>query len=58
MPKIQVATSEMTEARQLFHLTVTNDRQLPVKMYMELDINFLGLKVPNVGILVVEDLVL
>ena len=24
-------------------------------MYMELDINFLGLKVPNVGILIVED---
>ena len=35
---------------------MANDGQLPVKMYTELDINFLGLKVPNVGVLVVEDL--
>ena len=34
---------------------VTNDGQLPVKMYTELDVTFLGLKVPNVGILVVKD---
>ena len=54
--KIQAATSEKAEAHQLFHLTVTNGGQLPVKMYMELDINFLGLKVLNVGVLVVEDL--
>ena len=55
LPKIQVVTGEKTEAHQLFHLTVANDGQLPVKMYTELDINFLGLKLPNVGILVVED---
>ena len=54
LPKIQVATSEKAKAHQLFHLMVANDGQLPVKMYMELDINFLGLKVLNVGILVVE----
>ena len=53
--KIQVATSEKAKAHQLFHLMVINDGQLPVKMYTELDINFLGLKVLNVGILVVED---
>ena len=47
--------SEKVEAHQLFHLTVANDGQLPVKMYMELDIDSLGLKVPNVRILVVED---
>ena len=29
---------------------------LTVKMYMELDINFLGLKVPKVGVLIVDDL--
>ena len=56
LPKIQVVTSEKAQAHQLFHLMVTNDGQLPVKMYMELDINFLGLKVLNVGVLVVEDL--
>ena len=55
LPKIQVATSEKANAHHLFHLTVTNNGQLPVKMYTELDINFLGLKVPNVGILIVED---
>ena len=42
LPKIQVATGEKAEAHQLFHLTVTNDGQLTVKMYTELDINFLG----------------
>ena len=55
LPKIQAVTSEKAKAHQLFHLTVANDGQLPVKMHTELDINFLGLKVPNVGILVVED---
>ena len=42
-------------AHQLFHLTVANNGQLPVKMYTELDINFLGCKVPNVGVLIVDD---
>ena len=55
LPKIQVATSEKAKAHQLFHLMVTNDGQLPVKMYTKLDINFLGLKVPNVGVLIVDD---
>ena len=55
LPKIQDATSEKAEVHQLFYLMVTNNGQLPVKMYMELDINFLGLKVLNVGILVVEE---
>ena len=55
LPKIQVVTSEKAEAHQLFHLTIANDGQLPVKIYTELDINFLGLKVHNVGVLVVED---
>ena len=56
LPKIQEVTGEKAKAHQLFHLTVTNNEQLPVKMYMELDINFLGLKVPNVGVLIVDDL--
>ena len=55
LPKIQVATGEKAEAHQLFHLTVANNGQLPVKMYTELDINFLGLRVPNVGVLIVDD---
>ena len=55
LPKIQAATGEKANAHQLFHLTVANDGKLPVKMYTELDINLLGLKVPNVGILIIED---
>ena len=55
LPKIQVVTSEKAKAHQLFHLMVTNDGQLPVKMYIELDINFLGFKVLDVGTLVMED---
>ena len=39
----------------MFHLTVTNNGQLPVKMATKLDINFLGLKVSNVGVLIVDD---
>ena len=56
LPKIQAATGEKAKAHQLFHLTVANDGQLPVKMYTELDINFLGLKVLNVGVLIIDDL--
>ena len=56
LPKIQVVTGEKADAHQLFHLMVTNDGQLPVKMYTELNISLLGLKVPNVGILIVDDL--
>ena len=55
LPKIQVVTGEKAKAHQLFHLMVTNDGQLPVKMYTELDINFLGLKVPNMSVLIVDD---
>ena len=51
-----MATSEKAKAYQLFNLMVANDGQLSVKMYTKLDITFLGLKVLNVGILVVEDL--
>ena len=40
LAKIKVATSEKAKAHQLFNLTVTNDGQLPVKMYTKLDITF------------------
>ena len=56
LPKIQAVTGKKADAHQLFHLTVANDGQLPVKMYTELDISILGLKVPNVGILIIADL--
>ena len=55
LPKIKLAMTEKANTCELFNLTVTNDRQLPIKMYTKLDIIFLGLKVPNVGVLVIED---
>ena len=55
LPKIQAVTSEKAKAHQLFHLMVANDGHLPVKMYTELDVNFLGLNVLNVGVQIIED---
>ena len=40
----------------LYLLTVINDGQMSVRMYAELDFTFLGLKVPNVGVLIAEEL--
>ena len=55
LSKIKLATSKKTNAYKLFNLSVTNDGQLPIKMYTDLDITFPGLKVPNVGMLVIDD---
>ena len=54
-PKIKLATGEKADAHCLFKLTVANDGQKPIKMYTELDLTFLGLKVPKVGILIAEE---
>ena len=40
----------------LFNLTVANHGQMPIKMYTKLNLIFLGLKVPKMGILIVEEL--
>ena len=55
LPKIKLAMSKKANAHKLFYLTVTNDGMLPIKMHTKLDITFLGLKVPNVGMLVIDD---
>ena len=57
LPKIKLATGEKANTHNLFKLTVANanDGQMPIKMYTELDLTFLGLKVPNVGVLIAED---
>ena len=47
--------SEKTDTHTVFKLTVANDGQMPLKMYTELDLTFLGLKVPNVGVLIAEE---
>ena len=56
LPKIKPATGEKADAHSLFKLTVANDGQMPIKMYTELDLTFLGLKVLKVGVLIAEEL--
>ena len=55
LPKIKLATGEKANAHCLFKLTVANDGQMPIKMYTKLDLTFLGLKVPKVGVLIAEE---
>ena len=43
------------DAHILFNLTAANDKQIPVKQYIELDVNFMGLKVLNVGFLIIDE---
>ena len=40
---------EKADAHVLFNFMTANDGWLPMNTYIELDINFLGLKVLNVG---------
>ena len=42
LPKIEAPMGEKLDAHILFNLTAANDGQLPVKKYIELDINFWG----------------
>ena len=55
LPKIKLATGEKADTHCLFKLTVTNDGQMPIKMYTKLDLTFFGLKVPKVGVLIAEE---
>ena len=54
LPKIETHTGEKSDAHILFNLTAANG-QLPIKKYVEIDVNFLGLKVPNIGFLILEE---
>ena len=54
--KIKPATGEKANTHNLFRLTVTNDGQIPIRMYTKLDLTFWGLKVPNVGVLIAQEL--
>ena len=48
-------SGEKSEAHTLFHLMVASDEQLPITKFVELDLNFMGLIIPRVGILVTSD---
>ena len=52
LPHIKPADGEKAEAHQLFQLTAANNRKLPISMYVELDLDFLGIVVPKVGVLI------
>ena len=56
LPKIKLATGEKSDTHCLFKLIVANDGHMPIKMYTELDLTFLGLKVLKVGVLIAEEL--
>ena len=51
LPRIEIPMGEKTDAHVLFSLMAANDGQLPMKTYIELDINFWGPKVSNIGFL-------
>ena len=55
LPKIKLAMGEKADTHSLFRLTVANDGQMPIKMYIKLNLTFLGLKVPHVGVLIAEE---
>ena len=55
LPKIEVPMGEKSDAHILFNLTAANDGQLCMRKYIELDINFMGLKVLNVGFLIIDE---
>ena len=46
---------EKSDAHIFLNLTAANDGQLPMKKYIELDVNFMGLKMPNVGFLIIDE---
>ena len=54
-PKIKLAMGKKANAHSLFKLTVANDGQMPIKMYIKLNLTFWGLKVLNVCKLIAED---
>ena len=55
LPHIKPADGDKAKAHQLFQLTAANNGKLLVSMYVELNLNFLGIVVPKVGVLITEE---
>ena len=55
MHLVRAYSVEKSGVHTLFNLTVANDEQMPITKYVELDLNFMGLILPRVGILVTRD---
>ena len=52
---INPSDREKAKAHQLFQLTAANNGKLPISMYVELDLDFLGIVVPKVGVHITEE---
>ena len=55
LPHIKPSDGEKAKAHQLFQLTAANNGKLPVSMYVELDLDFLGNVVPKVEVLITKE---
>ena len=55
LPHIQPSDGEKAEAHQLFQLTAANHGKLPISMYVELDLDFFGIVLPKVGVLITQE---
>ena len=55
LPYIRPSGGEKAEVNQLFQLTAANHGKLPVSMYIELGLDFLGIVVPTVGVLITQE---
>ena len=55
LPHIRPSDGEKAKVHQLFQLTAANNGKLPVFMYVELDLDFLCIVVPKVGVFITKD---
>ena len=55
LPLLHGTVEELAEAHLFFHLSATNNQEMPVTKYFEADVSILGFGIPSVGFLVVKD---
>ena len=55
LPHIKPSDGEKAKVHQLFQLTAANNGRLPFSMYVELDLDFLGIVAPKVGVLITQE---
>ena len=56
LPHIVPSSRKKAEACQLFQLTAVNNGKFPMSMYVELDLDFWGIMVLKVGVLITQEL--
>ena len=55
LPHIKPSDGKKAKAHQLFQLTAANNGKLPISMHVEIDLDFLGIVVPKVEVLITEE---